>query len=269
MTFTERLQERFARTDSLVCVGLDSDSAKLPSGHDQLSFNKAIIDATYDLVFAYKPNTAFYEAAGAKGIETLKATCDYIREKDSDALIILDAKRADIGNTNNGYVQFAFDYLDTNAITLHPYLGREALEPFLSRVDKGAIILCRTSNPGSGEFQDDGLFEKVAGNVAREWNENENCLLVVGATYPEEIAKVRETVGDNMWLLVPGIGAQGGDLEKTLTAGLSSRKDGLIINSSRGIIFASQGADFADTARAKTLELKNEINSLRSQGEAA
>lgn len=262
MTFTERLRERLAKTNSLVCVGLDSEVAKLPAGQDQLSFNKAIIDATYDLVFAYKPNTAFYEAQGAKGIETLKATCDYIREKDPEALILLDAKRADIGNTNNGYVQFAYDYLGADAITLHPYLGREALTPFLERADKGAIVLCRTSNPGSGEFQDD-LFEQVAGAVARDWNKNDNCLLVVGATYPEEIAKVRETVGDNMWFLVPGIGAQGGDLEATLSGGLTSRGDGIIINSSRGIIFASDGPDFAASARAETIKLNEAINALR------
>lgn len=262
MTFTEKLRDRLAKTDSLVCVGLDSDVTKLPTGYDQLSFNKAIIDATYDLVFAYKPNTAFYEAEGVQGIEALKATCDYIREKDPEALILLDAKRADIGNTNYGYVKFAYDFLGADAITLHPYLGREALLPFLERSDKGAIVLCRTSNPGSGEFQDD-LFEQVAGAVAREWNENDNCLLVVGATYPEEIAKVRETVGDNMWFLVPGIGAQGGDLEATLSGGLTSRGDGIIINSSRGIIFASSGPDFARITREKTQALRNEINVYR------
>ncbi len=262
MTFTEKLRSRLAETNSLVCIGLDSDTAKLPAGYDQLSFNKAIIDATYDLVFAYKPNTAFYEAEGAKGIEALKATCDYIHEKDPEALILLDAKRADIGNTNNGYVKFAYDYLGADAITLHPYLGREALIPFLERSDKGVIVLCRTSNPGSGEFQDD-LFEQVAGAVAREWNENDNCLLVVGATYPEEIAKVRETVGDDMWFLVPGIGAQGGDLEATLAGGLTSHGDGIIINSSRGIIFASNGPDFAERARKETMQLKNSINNSR------
>lgn len=262
MTFTERLAERLAKTNSLVCVGLDSEVAKLPAGQDQLSFNKAIIDATYDIVFAYKPNTAFYEAAGAKGIETLKATCDYIREKDPEALILLDAKRADIGNTNNGYVQFAYDYLGADAITLHPYLGREALSPFLDRADKGCIVLCRTSNPGSGEFQDD-LFEQVAGAVAHDWNTNDNCLLVVGATYPAEIAKVRETVGDNLWFLVPGIGAQGGDLEATLSGGLTTKGDGVIVNSSRGIIFASNGPDFASVARAETLKLNEAINALR------
>lgn len=262
MTFTERLKERAAKVNSLVSVGLDSDISRLPEGYDQLSFNKAIIDATYDIVLAYKPNTAFYEAAGAEGITALKATCEYIHEKDPELPIILDAKRGDIGNTNNGYVAFAYDYLGADAITLHPYLGQEALSPFLERTDKGSIILCRTSNPGSGEFQDD-LFERVAGAVANEWNKNGNCLLVVGATYPEEIAKVRETVGDTMWLLVPGIGAQGGDLEATLRSGLSKANDGLIINSSRDIIFASSDDDFAEKAREKTTTLNEAIHNHR------
>lgn len=262
MTFTKRLQERAVKVNSLVSVGLDSDASRLPESHDQLSFNKAIIDATYDIVLAYKPNTAFYEAAGAEGIAALKATCDYIHEKDPELLILLDAKRGDIGNTNNGYVSFAYDYLEADAITLHPYLGQEALAPFLERTDKGSIVLCRTSNSGSGEFQDD-LFERVAGAVASEWNTNNNCLLVVGATYPEEIAKVRETVGDSMWLLVPGIGAQGGDLEATLTNGLTEAGDGLIINSSRDIIFSSSDSDFAEKAREKTKVLNEAINTHR------
>lgn len=261
MTFTDKLRNRSKKTDSLVCIGLDSDLNRLPSGYDQLSFNKAIIDATHDLVLAYKPNTAFYEADGARGIAALKETCDYIKQKDPEAIIILDAKRADIGNTNNGYVSFAYDYLGADAITLHPYLGGEALHPFLERTDEGSIVLCRTSNPGSGEFQDK-VFLDVARAVA-SWNKNQNCLLVVGATYPEEIAQVREAVGDDIWFLIPGIGAQGGDLESTLRGGITSQKDGVIISSSRGIIFASDKADFAEISREKTMELRRQINSLR------
>ncbi len=268
MKFIEKLRASAVKHDSLVCVGLDSDVAKLPAGVDQLAFNKAIVDATHDLVAAYKPNTAFYEAAGAAGIQVLKDTCDYIRAQVPDALIILDAKRADIGNTNSGYVQFAYDYLGADAITLHPYLGREALEPFLARADKGAIILCRTSNAGAGEFQDqyvDGhkLYEHVARMVAKDWNGNGNCMLVVGATYPEEARAIRETVGDDVWFLVPGVGAQGGDVKKLMTAAQDSRGTGLLISSSRDIIFASSGADFAEAARAKTERLRSEINSYR------
>lgn len=265
MNFTERLVSRSQLADSLVCVGLDSEIAKIPNGLSQLEFNKAIIDATHDLALAYKPNTAFYEAEGAKGIQALKDTCDYIKSKSPNALIILDAKRADIGNTNLGYVKFAYDYLGADAITLHPYLGSEALSPFLDIANKGSIILCRTSNPGSGEFQDE-IFTKVASAVSTSWGQNSNCSLVVGATYPEELAKVRQIVGDDMWLLVPGIGAQGGDLKATLLGGLSSSGDGLIINSSRGIIFADNSESFAEVAREKTEELRLEINNLRKEG---
>ncbi|QQS18146.1 orotidine-5'-phosphate decarboxylase [Candidatus Saccharibacteria bacterium] len=268
MKFIDKLRASAVKNDSLVCVGLDSDVAKLPAGVDQLSFNKAIVDATHDLVCGYKPNTAFYEARGAEGIQVLKDTCDYIRAKAPDVLIILDAKRADIGNTNAGYVQFAYDYLGADAITLHPYLGREALEPFLAREDKGAIVLCRTSNPGAGEFQDqyvDGhkLYEYVAKMVAGDWNGSGNCMLVVGATYPAEAAAVRQIVGDDVWFLVPGVGAQGGDVQKTMEAAQNSRGDGLIISSSRDIIFASSGTDFAAAARNSTELLRSEINTYR------
>ena len=268
MKITERLLASAVKNDSLVCIGLDSDVAKLPAGVDQLSFNKAIIEATHDLVAAYKPNTAFYEARGAEGIQALKDTCDYIRAVAPDALIILDAKRADIGNTNNGYVQFAYDYLGADAITLHPYLGREALAPFLTRADKGAIILCRTSNPGGSEFQDamvgdKKLYEHVANSVACEWNTNDNCMLVVGATYPTEAEQVRKIAGDDIWFLVPGVGAQGGNLQELMSAAQNSRGDGLLISSSREIIFASSDFDFADAARRATETLRSEINSYR------
>lgn len=262
MRFSELLASRAERMNSLVCVGLDSDTEKIPGDLSQFEFNKAIVDATHDLVLAYKPNTAFYEAKGAKGIQALKDTCDYIKSISPDIPIVLDAKRADIGNTNQGYVKFAYDYLGADAITLHPYLGNEALSPFLNLPDKGAIILCRTSNSGSGEFQDE-IFTKIATAVASTWNKNDNCSLVVGATYPEELKKVREIIGDDMWLLVPGVGVQGGNLESTLRNGLSSRGDGLIINSSRGIIFAESGDDFAMVARARTEELKLAINNFR------
>lgn len=264
----ERLEKIVTEQKSLVCVGLDSDVSKLPSGVDQLGFNRAIIDVTYDLVAAYKPNTAFYEAGGAAGIQVLKDTCDYIHRVAPDVLIVLDAKRADIGNTNSGYVQFAYDYLGADAITLHPYLGREALEPFLARDDKGSIILCRTSNPGGGEFQDaivgdKKLYEHITNSVAYEWNSNKNCMLVVGATYPTEAEQIRKIAGNDVWFLVPGIGAQGGNLQELMAAAQNSRGDGVLISSSRDIIFASSGLDFAEAARRATELLRSETNSYR------
>ncbi len=272
MTIYQKLENAITKNNSLVSVGLDSDIAKLPEQFKndptpQFAFNKATIDATHDLVCAYKPNTAFYEARGARGIDELKMTCDYIKTNYPDIFIVIDAKRADIGNTNKGYVEFVFDYLGADAITLHPYLGQEALRPFLERKDKASIILCRTSNQGSGEFQDlkingKKLYQIVAERVTKEWNANGNCMLVTGATYPEELAAVRKIVGD-LPLLVPGIGAQGGNVEKTVKAGLNSKKQGMIINSSRGIIFASSGEDFADKAREETLKLRDEINKYR------
>lgn len=267
-----------------VCVGLDSDFSKISGQIKQelmageaisesaeeimYVFNLAIVNATCDLVCAYKPNIAFYEAQGPAGIRALMRTTAYIRENAPDIPIILDAKRADIGNTNKGYVKAAFETYGVDAITVHPYLGREALQPFLDQKDKGIIVLVRTSNPGAGEFQDlqtdsealysQPLYRIVARRVAREWNKNGNCGIVVGATYPKELKEVREIVGD-IPILIPGIGKQGGDVEKTVMAGKDSKRGGMIINSSRGIIFASQGPDFAEVAREKTLELHHEI----------
>ena len=270
MTFQEKLDKIVKKNKSLVCVGLDSDIEKISSGEKKypistpteqylslLSFNKSIIEATADLVCSYKLNTAFYESIGHEGINALKDTCDYLVQKYPEIPIIIDAKRADIGNTNQGYVQFIFTYLSADAVTVQPYLGEEAIRPFLEMKDKGVIVLCRTSNSGAGEFQDlkvgdTTLYKIVAKNVAEKWNKNKNCMLVVGATYPQELKEVRSIVGD-MTLLIPGIGAQGGDLQATLKAGLNSKKRGLIINSSRGIIFAKNPRDEA-------MMLRNSIN---------
>lgn len=272
MGFLQKLDEAVTKNDSLLCVGLDPDTSKLPepfrgSNDPLFGFNKAIIDATADLVCAFKPNSAFYEARGADGIYELKKTCDYVKEYYPDIPIILDFKRGDIGNTNDNYVKFAFDYLGVDAVTIQPYQGRTALQPFLDRKDKGIIVLCKMSNEGSGEFQDleaggAKLYLQVAGNVAKDWNSNGNCLLVVGATYPEELAEVRSRVGD-MTILVPGVGAQGGDIEATLKAGLNSAGGGLIINSSRAILYASGGDDFADAAHAAAAKTREDINSYR------
>jgi orotidine-5'-phosphate decarboxylase len=272
-TFGEQLEQCW-RQGKFVCVGLDSEYERLPDavkrtdavGEAIFNFNRAIIDATHDLVCAYKPNAAFYEAQGEGGHSALVRTVRYIKANYPQIPVILDAKRADIGSTNVGYVQAAFDILGVDAITVHPYLGREALAPFLARKDKGIIVLVKTSNPGSGEFQDlpvgetgEPLYQVVARHVAQHWNANGNCALVVGAPYPGEIQRVRSVVGD-MPFLIPGIGAQGGEVEATVQAARDSRGWGMIINSSRNIIFASQGDNFAQAAREATLQLHEQIS---------
>jgi orotidine-5'-phosphate decarboxylase len=275
MDFINKLKASWDKNNSLLCVGLDPDMAKLPahlgdSDAPYFTFNKAIIDATADLVCAYKPNSAFYEARGAAGIQELQLTCAYIQEKYPDIPIILDFKRGDIGNTNAQYVAFAFDYLGADAVTVQPWQGGEAVQVFLDHKDKGIMVLDRTSNPGADEFQDllvDGrkLYMQVAQNVRDNWNKNGNCQLVVGATFPQEMAEIRELVGDDMIFLVPGMGAQGGDAGATVKAGLNSAGTGLVINSSRSIIFASGSEDFAEAARQKALGFRDEINKYRGQ----
>ncbi len=273
MEFKNKLAAAVMQNDSLLCVGLDPSFDRLPNhlkGQSDaiVSFNKAIIDATADVVCAYKPNSAFYEAEGAAGIKQLHATCHYISENYPHIPIILDFKRGDIGNTNQAYAKFAFDYLGVDAVTLQPYLGRDAVQSFLDYTDKGIMILVRTSNPGSGEFQNlevagTKLYLKVAEAVSNNWNTNNNCQLVIGATYPEELAELRQLVGDTMIFLVPGMGAQGGQAD-LLKGGLTTKGDGLIINSSRETIYASDGEDFAEAARAKAVELRDTINGYRS-----
>ena len=273
MDFINKLKAIWEKNNSLLCVGLDPDMSKLPS-HLQdseapyLTFNKGIIDATADLVCAYKPNSAFYEARGAAGIQELQLTCAYIQEKYPHIPIILDFKRGDIGNTNEQYAAFAFDYIGADAVTIQPWQGGEAVQTFLGYKDKGIIVLDRTSNPGSGEFQDllvddRKLYLQVAQNVRDKWNKNGNCLLVVGATFPQEMAEIRELVGNDMVFLVPGFGAQGGQAEATIKAGLNSEGRGLIINSSRSIIFASSGEDFDEAARLKATNYRDELNQYR------
>jgi orotidine-5'-phosphate decarboxylase len=277
-TFITKLEQCWQR-GYFVCVGLDPEYSRLPeavkasqSVTDALFvFAHDIIDTTHDLVCAYKPNIAFYEALGTDGLHALTRTVRYIKERYPHIPIILDAKRADIGNTNLGYVTSAFDLLEVDAITVHPYLGKEALLPFLARKEKGIIVLAKTSNPGSDEFQNlpvgeagEPLYQVVARSVAQRWNTNENCGLVVGATYPSELKLVREIVGD-MPLLIPGIGAQGGNVAATVKAGQDSRGWGMIINSSRGILYASKGDDFAQAARRAALELSVEIKHMHDK----
>ncbi len=274
-SFISLINNRWRSKKTFVCVGLDSDYPKIPSilknnrsVEDTIFvFNKEIIDTTQDLVCAYKPNLAFYSAYGDEGIRALIKTTSYIKTNYSDIPIIFDAKKGDIGNTNLGYIAEAFDLYRADAITVHPYLGQESVQPFLDKRDKGIFILVKTSNEGAKDFQDllvgetkKPLYLYIATQVAQKWNTNNNCALVVGATYPDELKKVREVVGD-IPILIPGIGAQGGEVEATIKAGKDSHNQGVIVNSSRGIIFASNGPDFAKIARQKTLQLKNDINS--------
>ena len=258
MNAVEKFERRAEAVNSLLCVGLDSDHQRLPAEFQrealpQFAFNRWIIRETHPFVSVYKPNIAFYEARGEQGWQELRLTLGYLRERHPDILTICDAKRADIGNTNRGYVEAIFDHMGFDAITLHPYLGREALLPFLEREDKGCIVLCRTSNSGAGEFQDlpvggKPLWQVIAESVSGQWNTNNNCMMVVGATYPEELKRVREIAGD-MTLLVPGIGAQGGNLDAALAAGLNNRKRGMMVSASRSIIFDPQPATAAATLR--------------------
>lgn len=229
-SFSDKLKAKWDE-NKFLCIGLDQANFEL---------NKSIIDQTHDLVCAYKPNSAFYEAV-ENGFQSLKETIQYIHQNYPDIPVILDAKRGDIGNTNESYAKAVFDDLGANAVTVHPYLGKESLQPFLDRKDKGIIVLVRTSNPGAGEFQDldtDGKpFYQVVAEHVFEWNENGNCAVVAGSTYPQELSIVRKIVGD-MPILIPGIGAQGGDLEATIKAGKNSKGQGMIISSSRAIISA-------------------------------
>jgi orotidine-5'-phosphate decarboxylase len=267
-TFAARLSLAVTTSGSLVCVGLDPDSARLPrevTGLPEplLAFNRRIIDATADLAAAYKPQIAFYSALGKEA--ELAASIQYIRERAPHALVILDAKRNDIGNTAEAYASEAFDRYGADAVTVNPYMGEDSVRPFLARRDRGAVLLCRTSNTGARDFQDllvGGLplYRRVAERADRYWNENGNLMLVVGATGPGEMAELRRA-HPGLWFLVPGIGAQGGDLDSILAAGLDADGGGMLISSSRGIIFAGGGA--RDAIRGAAAELHAGINAGR------
>jgi len=270
--FVEQLARAWERSDSLACVGLDPEIERFPrriaaAPAPILRFNKAIIDATADLVCAYKPQFAHYAAYGAE--DQLERTIEYIHESYPGIPVILDAKRGDVGDTAERYAIEAFERYGADAVTVNPYLGGEALEPFLRHADKGVVIVCRTSNPGARDLQDcvigeRKLYQVVAELAARRWNSRGNCLLVVGATYPGDLAEVRALVGA-MPLLVPGVGAQRGDVAQVVQNGQSAQGTGLIISSSRGILYASSGEDFAGAARAATQQLRAEINSSRTR----
>jgi orotidine-5'-phosphate decarboxylase len=268
--FITQLERSWDTSDSLVCVGLDPEIERFPEQiADQASpifqFNKAIIDATADLVCAYKPQYAHYAAYEAE--DQLERTIDYIHRSYPGIPVILDSKRGDVGNTAERYAIEAFERYHADAVTVSPYLGGDSLEPFLKYEDKGVIVLCRTSNPGAGEVQDleiggRKLFHVIAELASRRWNNRGNCLLVVGATYPRELAEVREIVG-NMPFLVPGVGAQGGDVALAVQNGQSAAGTGLIISSSRGILYASSGENFASAAREAAQKLRDQINATR------
>jgi orotidine-5'-phosphate decarboxylase len=270
MSFIQTLRAAQKKNQSLVCVGLDPELSKFPKplqNHPDalFEFHKAIVDATADLVCCYKPQIAHFAALNAE--ESLLRSISYIHENYPGIPVILDAKRGDIGSTAERYAIEAFGRYQADAVTLNPYLGRDSIQPFLDRKDKGVILLCRTSNQGAGDFQDlicDGkpLYQHVARKVAEQWNSHHNCMLVVGATWPAQLAEVRAIVGD-MPLLVPGVGAQGGDVEAMVKHGKTRDGDGLVISSSRAILYASAEEDFADAARKAALNLRDDINRYR------
>ena len=268
--FTQQLERAWRENDSLVCVGLDPEIERFPpriraEASPIFQFNRAVIDATADLVCAYKPQFAHYAAYEAE--DQLERTIEYIHRVHPGVPVILDAKRGDIGHTAERYAIEAFERYGADAVTVNPYLGGDSLEPFLRHTERGVLILCRTSNPGAGDLQDlrvEGrpLYQVVAELAARRWNVHGNCLLVIGATYPRELAEVRALVGD-MPLLVPGVGAQGGDVEQVVASGCTRSGTGLIVSSSRAILYASAADDFAQAARAATASLRDQINASR------
>jgi orotidine-5'-phosphate decarboxylase len=265
MNFSDKLLAVSKRNKSLLCVGLDPDPESMPK-IGLLEFNKAIIDATADLVCAYKPNLAFYEASGIEGLKALQKTIEHIPDH---IPIIGDGKRGDIGNTARAYAKALFATFSFDAATVNPYLGFDSVEPFIEYNEKGVFILCRTSNPGAVDFQslvDVGgtpLYEAVV-RKAKEWNVHNNIGLVVGATYTEELKTIRQLCPE-MPILIPGIGAQGGDLAATVKYGIDAKGEKAIIAVSRQILYASQGKDFAKAARQKAQELRDNINGLIGQ----
>jgi orotidine-5'-phosphate decarboxylase len=269
-TFIEQLRSAWTNNDSLVCVGLDPEIERLPPSiaaepSPIFQFNKAIVDATADLVCAYKPQFAHYAAYEAE--DQLERTIEYIHRTYPGIPVILDSKRGDVGNTAERYALEAFERYGADAVTVNPYLGGDSLEPFLKHENKGVVILCRTSNPGARDIQDlqvgsRRVYHVIAEMVAQRWNTRGNCMLVVGATYPRELAEIREIAGD-IPFLVPGVGAQGGDVAQAVQNGRTRDGTGLVISSSRAILYASNGTDFTTAARKATATLRDQINGSR------
>ena len=267
MGFHDKLRSAWTATDSMLCVGLDPDPARMPAGlasdpEGVFEFCAGIVDATAHVACAFKPQIAYFAAMRAE--DQLERLCAHIRDRHPHAVLVLDAKRGDIGPTAEKYADEAFHRYEADAVTVNPYLGTDSLEPFLAHAGKGVIVLCRTSNPGSGDFQSlevngEPLYERVARMAVDRWSSLGEIALVVGATYPIELARVRAIVGD-LPLLVPGIGAQGGDVEATVRAGRDSSGRGMMINSSRAILYASAGDDWAAAARAVAETTRAQIN---------
>ncbi|HEY4541243.1 MAG TPA: orotidine-5'-phosphate decarboxylase [Noviherbaspirillum sp.] len=272
MTFTAKLAAAWARNNSLLCVGFDPDISRFPAHLKDrpdaiLAFCKAIADATADSVCSFKPQIAYFAALRAE--DQLEELCAWLRATHPQIPIVLDSKRGDIGATAEQYAREAFERYGADAVTVNPYMGFDSVQPYLEWKDRGVIVLCRTSNPGGSDLQFlnvDGapLYQHVARLVAGKWNSNGQCALVVGATFPQELAQVRALVGD-MPLLVPGIGAQGGDVEATVKAGRSANGTGMMINSSRAVLYAKaqDGEDFAAAARRVAIETRDAINRFR------
>lgn len=270
MTFIEKLSAAWQTQNSLLCVGLDPDPAKFPAhlkGRDDAIFEfcKTIVDTTADLVCSFKPQIAYFAAHRAE--EQLEALITHIHTKHPKIPVILDAKRGDIGSTAEQYALEAFERFKADAVTVSPYMGRDSVTPYLAYPEKGVILLCRTSNPGGSDLQfldvgGEKLFERIARLVATEWDTTGQCALVIGATFPAEIARVRSLVGD-MPLLVPGIGAQGGDIESTVKAGKTAAGTGLMISSSRAILYAGKDEHYGEAARKVAQETRDAINRYR------
>jgi orotidine-5'-phosphate decarboxylase len=263
LSFQDQLAQASKTNNSLLCVGLDIDLSKIPQSllnqEDPIfNFNRAIITATKDLVCAYKPNMAFYEMHGIYGLQSLIKTIEYIHS--TKIPVILDAKRGDIGNSSAAYAKSIFQVFKADAVTVAPYMGEDSIAPFLEYKDKGIFVLCLTSNSGAQDFEPP-IYKTVASKV-QAWNKNKNAGLVVGATKPEQLREVRQLTPD-LPLLIPGIGAQGGDVKATVAAGVDSKGEKAIINSSRSIIYASNKDDFAETAKTAAKKLRDEINGYR------
>lgn len=273
MTFTQKLSQAWQSQNSLLMVGLDPDMNRLPvsiaAQSDALwQFCKGIVDSTAPYVCGFKPQIAYFASLAAEDV--LQTVCEYIRTQYPDLILMLDAKRGDIGSTAEHYAREAFDRYQADAVTINPYMGMDSAQPYLEREDKGVIVLCRTSNPGGSDLQalavnGKPLYLHVASMVASRWNANGQCGLVVGATFPNELREVRHCVGPDMPLLVPGIGAQGGDIKATCEAGCNNNGTGMMINSSRAILYASNADDWQERAAGAAQQTRDAINGARAR----
>ena len=275
MNFMRALRNRWQQSDTLVCVGLDPEPAKFPAhfAHDDdavFAFCRDIADATAEYACAFKPQIAHFAALGAE--DALQRLIAHLHAAHPDVPVILDSKRGDIGSTAQHYATEAFDRYRADAVTVNPYLGRDSVQPFLDRSDRGVVILCHTSNPGASDLQDlivdsEGvrrpLYQHVAHVVARDWNMHGNCALVVGATWPAQLREVRAIVGDALPILVPGVGAQGGDVDAVVSNAKSADGTGLMVSSSRAVLYASSAGDYAEAAAIAARTLRDRINTHR------